>query len=97
MSRQKDTINVVVAIDNPGFYCVLEGSKSRGEWGGRMGGFVVVLVVVVGIVVVVVVGGGLILWVDLSVPDPPFGVQIGSFNGKFKQFCVCRAKKTLET
>ena len=67
------------------------GSQSRG-------GFVVVVIVVVGIVVVVVVvvvGGGLILWVDLGVPDPPFGVQIGSFNGRFKQFCECRVKKTL--
>ena len=55
-----------------------------------MGGFVVVLVVVV-----IVVEAGLVLWVDLGAPEPPFGVQIGSFNGKFKQFCECRVKKTL--
>ena len=65
--------------------------------GGRLGGFVVVLLVVVGIVVVVVVvvWAGLILWVDLGAPEPPFGVQIGSFNWKFKQFCERRVKKTL--
>ena len=56
--------------------------------GGRLGGFVVVLVVVV-------VGAGLVLWKDLGAPGPPFGVQIGSFNGRFKQFCECRIKKTL--
>ena len=57
--------------------------------GGRLGGFVVVLVVVV------VVGAGLVLWKDLGAPERPFGVQIGSFNGRFKQFCDCRVKKTL--
>ena len=57
-----------------------------------MGGFVVVLVVVV-----VVVEAGLVLWKDLGAPEPPFEVQIGSFNGRFKQFCECRAKKTLQT
>ena len=56
--------------------------------GGRMGGFVVVLVVVV-------VGAGLVLWKDLGAPERPFGVQIGSFNGRFKQFCECRVEKTL--
>ena len=72
--------------------------QNPGVNGGGMGGFVVVLVVVgIVVVVVVVVWAGLILWVDLGAPEPPFGVQIGSFNGRFKQFCECRAKKTLET
>ena len=57
---------------------------------GRLGGFVVVLVVVV-----IVVEASLVLWVDLGAPEPPFEVQIGSFNGRFKQFCECRIKKTL--
>ena len=66
----------------------LEVRNPEVNGGGRMGGFVVVLVVVV-----IVVEAGLVLWVDLGAPEPPFGVQIGSFNGRFKQFCECRVNK----
>ena len=84
----------------PAIFVVFWRVRNPGVNGWRgchsRGGFVVVLVVVgIVVVVVVVVEGGRILWVDLGVPEAPFEVQIGSFNGRFKQFCECRVEKTL--